>query len=90
MGHCQQIANTCREMREEVASMELDILVGDTMADILEKTKVQMDANLKELQIAAVMASLSSTTAETGNPRLLSVAARLKECSSKMVRGYLE
>jgi len=86
VGLCQQIANTCREMREEVVSMEIDILVGESMAEFLDKTKVQMESNLKELQAAAIMASLSSTSAETSNPRLLSLALRIKDSSSKMVK----
>ena len=86
VGLCQQIANTCREMREEVVSMEIEILVGDSIAEFLDRSKAQMEGNLKELQAAAVVASLGSTNAETGNPRLLSVASRIKESSSKMVK----
>ena len=72
--------------------MEVDILVGETMADLLDKTKTQLDSNLRELQVAAVMASSYSTTAESGNPRLLSVTSRLKDSSSKMVKKkkYIE
>lgn len=57
MGMAQLILNASRLIREEVASMEVDILVGESMAELLDRSKVQVESNMKELQLAATMAS---------------------------------
>ena len=51
------IVSAAKQIREEVAAMEVDILVGNTMADLLEKTKPQMDSALREVQLSVLLAS---------------------------------
>lgn len=46
-----------RQIREEVVSMEVDILIGRNMAELLDKSRPQMEKGMKELHMAASVAS---------------------------------
>lgn len=56
-GTVDAIIGAAKQIREEVATMEVDILVSETMAQVLKKTKPQMDSAVKEVQLSALMAS---------------------------------
>lgn len=53
----QLLLSASRQIREEVSSMEVDVLVGENMADLLEKSRTQMETSARELQMSAALAS---------------------------------
>ncbi len=55
------IIGAAKQIREEVATMEVDILVSETMTEILKKSKPQMENAVKEVQLSVLMASSKST-----------------------------
>ena len=57
VGTVDVLVSACRQIREEVSSMEEDILLGQNMADFLEKSRPHTEKAIKELQMAATMAS---------------------------------
>ena len=56
-GIVDTIIGAAKQIREEVAVMEVDILVTETMNEVLMRTKPQMDSAMKEVQLSALMAS---------------------------------
>jgi hypothetical protein len=57
IGSVEQLLSASRQIREEVAAMEVDILVGQNISSLLEKNRPQLEKATKELQQAAIMAS---------------------------------
>lgn len=57
VGSVELLLSAARQLRGEVATMEVDILVGQNMAGILEKNRSQVEKATKELHLAAIMAS---------------------------------
>ena len=57
VGSVEMLISASRQIREEVATMDVDILVGQNMADLLEKNRLQMEKAAKELHLAAMVAS---------------------------------
>lgn len=57
MGSVELLLSASRQIREEVAAMEVDILVGQNMAGLMEKNKPLVEKATKELYQAAIMAS---------------------------------
>lgn len=57
MGSVDLLLSACRQIREEVATMDVDILVGQNVAGLVEKSRPQMEKATKELHLAATMAS---------------------------------
>ena len=57
MGSVDLLLSASRQLREEVATMEVDILVGQNMAGMLEKNRPQVEKAAKELHLAGIMAS---------------------------------
>lgn len=53
----EHIISASKQVREEVSSMEVDILIGQNMAEFLEKSRPQLERSIKELQLAVSMAS---------------------------------
>ena len=51
------IIGAAKQIREEVTAMQVDIHVGETMTDLLEKTKPQMEGAIREVQLSTLMAS---------------------------------
>ncbi len=49
-----------KQIREELSAMEVDILVSETMAELLERTRQQMNSAVREVQLSALMASSKS------------------------------
>ena len=49
-----------KQIREELSAMEVDILVSETMAQLLERTRQQMNSAVREVQLSALMASSKS------------------------------
>lgn len=64
MGSVELLLSAARQLRGEVATMEVDILVGQNMAGILEKNRSQVEKATKELHLAAIMASGESEPSE--------------------------
>ena len=46
-----------RQIREEVSSMEVDILVSENMTELLERTRPQMDSITHEVHMAILAAT---------------------------------
>ena len=57
IGTIELILSASRQIREEVASIEVDILTENSMAELLEKSRPQMENGVRELQLAAIKAS---------------------------------
>ncbi len=57
MGSVELLISASKQIREEVAIMEVDILVGQNMAGLLERNRTQMEKATKELHLVAIMAS---------------------------------
>ena len=50
-----------RQIREEVSSMEVDILVSENMTELLERTTPQMEGITHEVHVATLAASSMPT-----------------------------
>ncbi len=57
MGTVQLILSASRQIREEVASMEVDIVISENMVELLDKSKPQMESAVKELQLSVILTS---------------------------------
>lgn len=57
MGSVDLLLSASRQIREEVTTMDVDILVGQNVASMVEKSRPQVEKAAKELHLAAVMAS---------------------------------
>lgn len=57
VGSVELLLSASKQIREEVAAMEVDILVGQNVAGLLEKSRPQMEKVTKELLQAAIIAS---------------------------------
>lgn len=57
VGSVDLLLSASRQIREEVTTMEVDILVGQNVATMVEKSRPQMEKATKELHLAATMAS---------------------------------
>ncbi len=53
----EQLASASRQIGDEVVSMEVDILVGKSMAELLEKNRLEMERSIKDLQLEATIAA---------------------------------
>ena len=53
----EQLVSAARQIRDEVASMEVDILVGQSMAQLLEKNRSELESSIKNLQLEASIAA---------------------------------
>ena len=51
------ILGAASQIREEVSSMEVDILVSENMIELLERTRPQMDSITHEVHMATLAAS---------------------------------
>lgn len=56
-GIVEFILGAARQIREEVSSMEVDILVSENMTELLERTRPQMDSITHEVHMATLAAS---------------------------------
>lgn len=56
-GTVEFILGAARQIREEVSSMEVDILVSENMTELLERTRPQMDSITHEIHMATLAAS---------------------------------
>lgn len=53
----EQLVSAARQIQDEVVSMEVDILVGQSMAQLLEKSRPELDGSIKDLQLEATIAA---------------------------------
>ena len=56
-GAVELILGAARQIREEVSSMEVDILVSENMTELLERTRPQMESIAHEVHMATLAAS---------------------------------
>ncbi|XP_064382815.1 uncharacterized protein LOC135331544 [Halichondria panicea] len=77
-----------KQIREELSAMEVDILVSETMAQLLERTRQQMNSAVREVQLSALMAS-SSVAPESAGMKLMASAGHLKDVCSKTIADAL-
>ena len=56
-GTVELILGAARQIREEVSSMEVDILVSENMIELLERTRPHMDSVTHEVHMATLAAS---------------------------------
>ena len=60
MGTVQILISASRQIREGVASMEEgeeEVVIGESMLKLLDRSKVQVENSMKELLLSAMMAS---------------------------------
>ena len=58
--------------------MEVDIHVVETMSDLLEKTKPQMEGAIREVQLSTLMASSKQLLYHKGSKFLIKIRYMLK------------
>jgi hypothetical protein len=56
-GTVELILGAARQIREEVSSMEVDILVSENMTELLERTRPHMDSISHEIHMATLAAT---------------------------------
>ena len=57
MSAVELILGAARQIREEVSAMEVDILVSESMTELLERTRPQMDSIVHDVHMATLAAS---------------------------------